>query len=310
MAILNNSADAIRLLDAKGTPIFANDALFSLLGLARRRRDNGSVMPRVPTGIARQWRKEDRKALKSSGTSQVEECLQIGDREVVLDVTERRQNERTAARQRDEIAHLSRVAALGELSGSLAHEINQPLMGILSNAQAAQRFLAQDPPDLAEVRDILADIVTERLLAKVDWDAVRMNALTSGLLGLWRGTSPGGAAEKGQAAPLAPPLCGRRQKTLFLAAPAGDQPHRHRPAVRGGPGRADVGALGVVVERHAANAADVLYAVRQSLELLQSRQQPVRVTGNAVAKGQCRQRVGRIVPVSYTHLTLPTSDLV
>ncbi|MBK7664059.1 MAG: PAS domain S-box protein [Sterolibacteriaceae bacterium] len=85
MAILNNSADAIRLLDAKGTPIFANDALFSLLGLARRRRDNGSVMPRVPTGIARQWRKEDRKALKSSGTSQVEECLQIGDREVVLE---------------------------------------------------------------------------------------------------------------------------------------------------------------------------------------------------------------------------------
>jgi two-component system sensor kinase FixL len=70
----------------------------------------------------------------------------------LVDVTERRQNERTAARQRDEIAHLSRVAALGELSGSLAHEINQPLMGILSNAQAAQRFLARDDVNLDEVR--------------------------------------------------------------------------------------------------------------------------------------------------------------
>jgi two-component system sensor kinase FixL len=79
----------------------------------------------------------------------------------LVDVTERRQNERTAARQRDEIAHLSRVATLGELSGSLAHEINQPLMGILSNAQAAQRFLARDDVNLDEVREILVDIVED-----------------------------------------------------------------------------------------------------------------------------------------------------
>ena len=50
---------------------------------------------------------------------------------------------------------------LGELSGSMAHELNQPLTAILSNAQAAQRFLAGDQADLAEVRDILADIVAE-----------------------------------------------------------------------------------------------------------------------------------------------------
>jgi two-component system, LuxR family, sensor kinase FixL len=79
----------------------------------------------------------------------------------LVDITERRQNERTAARQRDEIAHLSRVATLGELSGSLAHEINQPLMGILSNAQAALRFLARDDADLDEVREILVDIVED-----------------------------------------------------------------------------------------------------------------------------------------------------
>ena len=79
----------------------------------------------------------------------------------LVDVTERRQSERTAARQRDEISHLSRVAMLGELSGSIAHEINQPLMGILSNAQAAQRFLARDDVNLDEVREILVDIVED-----------------------------------------------------------------------------------------------------------------------------------------------------
>jgi len=78
-----------------------------------------------------------------------------------IDIAQRKAVEAEAARQRAELAHLSRVASLSELSGSLAHELNQPLAIILSNAQAAQRLLAKQPPDLAEVRDILADIVAE-----------------------------------------------------------------------------------------------------------------------------------------------------
>jgi len=77
----------------------------------------------------------------------------------IFDISERRKIERTTARQRDELAHLSRVAMLGELSGSLAHELNQPLTAILSNAQAAQRFLAQSPPRIDKLAEILADIV-------------------------------------------------------------------------------------------------------------------------------------------------------
>jgi two-component system sensor kinase FixL len=77
------------------------------------------------------------------------------------DITERKRAELDAARQRNELAHLSRVAMLGELSGSLAHELNQPLAAILSNAQAAQRFLAREVVDLDEVRDILKDIVDQ-----------------------------------------------------------------------------------------------------------------------------------------------------
>ncbi|MCC6679851.1 MAG: PAS domain-containing protein [Phycisphaeraceae bacterium] len=80
---------------------------------------------------------------------------------VCLDITERQRAELELATQRDELAHLSRVTMLGELSGSLAHELNQPLASILSNAQAAQRFLARENPDLVEVGDILRDIVGE-----------------------------------------------------------------------------------------------------------------------------------------------------
>jgi C4-dicarboxylate-specific signal transduction histidine kinase len=64
-------------------------------------------------------------------------------------------------RQREQLAHLTRVGALGELSGALAHELNQPLAAILSNAQAARRFLAQPGADLGEIREILDDIVDE-----------------------------------------------------------------------------------------------------------------------------------------------------
>lgn len=82
-------------------------------------------------------------------------------RGVSIDVTSRILAEQNAARHRDELAHLSRVTTLNELSGSLAHEIYQPLAIILSNAQAAQRLLVQNPPDLDEVREILGDIVDE-----------------------------------------------------------------------------------------------------------------------------------------------------
>jgi two-component system sensor kinase FixL len=79
----------------------------------------------------------------------------------IVDITERKQAELEAARQRHDLAHLARVTTLGELSSSLAHELTHPLTAILSNAQAAQRFLDGDDVDLSEVREILKDIVTE-----------------------------------------------------------------------------------------------------------------------------------------------------
>ena len=65
------------------------------------------------------------------------------------------------AQQRNQLAHLSRVSMLGELSGSIAHELNQPLTAILSNAQAAEIYLNHSEPDLGEVRAILKDIAAD-----------------------------------------------------------------------------------------------------------------------------------------------------
>ena len=77
-----------------------------------------------------------------------------------VDITKRKHAEEQVARHRNEMAHLSRVSTLGELSGSIAHELNLPLSAILTNAQAAQRILANGA-DLVEVREILNDIVSE-----------------------------------------------------------------------------------------------------------------------------------------------------
>jgi len=73
----------------------------------------------------------------------------------------RKAAEAEAALQRQEVAHLMRVSTLGQLSCAIAHEINQPLTAILWNAQAALHLLAEKSPDLAEVRDVLKDIVQE-----------------------------------------------------------------------------------------------------------------------------------------------------
>jgi signal transduction histidine kinase len=81
--------------------------------------------------------------------------------EVFANALSRKQGELEAQRLRQDLTHIGRVSALGELAASLAHELNQPLTAILSNAQAAQRLLAVDAANLEEVREILKDIVTD-----------------------------------------------------------------------------------------------------------------------------------------------------
>jgi two-component system sensor kinase FixL len=80
---------------------------------------------------------------------------------VNIDITARKQAELEALQHREELGHVSRVAAMGELTASIAHELNQPLSGIASNASAGKRFIDRGDIDLNELRDLLGDIADD-----------------------------------------------------------------------------------------------------------------------------------------------------
>jgi C4-dicarboxylate-specific signal transduction histidine kinase len=86
----------------------------------------------------------------------------------VLDLTERkraeaeaRESERRHREMQMEVAHANRVATMGQLTASIAHEVNQPIAGAATNAEAALRWLAARPPDLDEARQALGSIVKD-----------------------------------------------------------------------------------------------------------------------------------------------------
>ena len=78
-----------------------------------------------------------------------------------FNVTRRRRAELAAEQRQQEVAHMARLATMGELAAPLAHQLNQPLAAMMSNAQTAARLLAADEPRADEVRAILADIMED-----------------------------------------------------------------------------------------------------------------------------------------------------
>ncbi|MBL8552549.1 MAG: DUF4118 domain-containing protein [Hyphomonadaceae bacterium] len=79
----------------------------------------------------------------------------------VIDVTERVRAQAALERVRAEFAHAARVSMLGELTASIAHEVNQPLAAIAANAAAGQRWLDRPEPDLVEVRAVIDRIIAD-----------------------------------------------------------------------------------------------------------------------------------------------------
>jgi two-component system sensor kinase FixL len=180
-AALEAAPNAIFLLDGEGVIQLANaraSRLFDrhndeLLGMPmeqlmpgwrhvpERRGDPHSL----PEGIERRARARELAGHRRDGSMlpmelqlrPVENGLLLAS---VSDITERLNAERESAQQRTELAHLSRVAVLGEMSASLAHELNQPLTAIVSNSQAALRFLDGGPEQQAELRETLSDIAS------------------------------------------------------------------------------------------------------------------------------------------------------
>lgn len=128
-----------------------------LAAVRKELRRNGQVRSR-----------EVRFRTKSGAPSTAVYCADIiefgGERCVLatcLDITERKNAESRAAALREELAHLGRVAMLDALTGSLAHEINQPLTAVMANAEAALRLIVNQPPRLRELREALDEILSD-----------------------------------------------------------------------------------------------------------------------------------------------------
>jgi len=120
---------------------------------------------------------------------------------IFSDITALKNAEHGAEQQRMETARLMRQSVLGELSGAIAHELNQPLTAILFNAETAQDLLGQKNIDLGKVQEIVADIIEEdtragkvisnvrKLLRKGEGksELINMNQLVESTLHLLRG---------------------------------------------------------------------------------------------------------------------------
>jgi len=124
-------------------------------GLSRNKLPPESILRFAPTPF---WREHLLIIIASGAIFLLQSGLILS---LVLQSRRRRRAEMEARHRREELAHMTRVATLGELTASLAHEINQPLTAILSNAQAGQLLLASGGENSGEIAGILADIVAD-----------------------------------------------------------------------------------------------------------------------------------------------------
>jgi PAS domain S-box-containing protein len=174
----------IIIWDLQGRILEANDAFLTMLGYDRQDLVSGPVswMALTPP----EWRERDEQhcvpVIRGTGTlppfereffrkdgSRVPVLIGAatfedrGQQSVafVLDLTERKHAADALRALQTDLAHMNRLATMGQLTASISHEINQPIGATRNNAHAALRFLAEDPPDLEEVREAIECVVKE-----------------------------------------------------------------------------------------------------------------------------------------------------
>jgi PAS domain S-box-containing protein len=233
--------------DLEGKALEANDAFLAMVGYSREDVVAGRLQRHDLTPA--EWQAATRRAvdqIRTEGRCEVfekEYLRKDGGRvpvlvggaaldetrtravSFVLDLTERRRSQEALQRAHAELAHISRVTALGELAASIAHEVNQPIAAAITDASTCVRWLTREVPDLAEARQAAqrtvkdasraADIIARvhRLFRRSgpDRECVNVNELVLDTVMLLRGEAlrSGVAIGTALAADL-PPVTGDR----------------------------------------------------------------------------------------------------
>jgi PAS domain S-box-containing protein len=188
--LVDSNIIGIFIWNLDGRIVDANEAFLRIVGYGRDDVVSGRLNWRELT--PGEWRDADDRqvaGLKATGTAQPYEkeyFHKSGSRvpvlvgsaifeggldegvAFVLDLTDRkraewaaRESERRYSLVQTELAHANRVATMGHLSTSIAHEVNQPIGALVTNAHAALRMLTAEPPDLSEAREALGDIIKD-----------------------------------------------------------------------------------------------------------------------------------------------------
>jgi two-component system sensor kinase FixL len=189
-ALLDAAVDAAILIDHTGTMLVANRSTERMFGYTQaeligrnvsllmsdseRRMHDDYIRRYITTGEARViGRGRQVLAVRRDGSSFPAQ-LSVGVvpgvdpprfAGFIHDLTDDRERDAEVRRAQEQLAQVARFAAMGELAGGIAHELNQPLAAIATYAQASERLLSLSSPDLRAVSDALGEIASQALRA-------------------------------------------------------------------------------------------------------------------------------------------------
>lgn len=184
-AFFENTSVGITIADLEGRFLAANTAYQRMLGYSKGelgklsymeitveedRHSNLQLLRELATGarhsmqLEKRYRRKDGEIIWVNISGNIIPGASDGSMylaSIVQEITERKNAESALREAQTELAHVTRVTALGELAASIAHEINQPLGAIIADANACLNWLAADRPDLVNVRESLGAIVKD-----------------------------------------------------------------------------------------------------------------------------------------------------